>query len=117
MDNIKNNGGKTDYYDLPQPEIIEIIPILNQYANSEVTFQDAANLIIELFPQTLNDLIEYKDMRFWTGEAFKTLYALHERSMRSCDDNSSIERELNKVIYYCVRGLNYANSKKIKRST
>jgi len=73
-----NKGGKTDYYALP-PESEE---------------------------PTLNDLIEYKDMPFWRGEAFKALYALEERANRAKDGSASEERELNKVIYYCNRRLN-----------
>lgn len=68
-----DNGGKTSCYDVPK---------------------DA---------ETLNDLIEHKDMRFWRGEAFKALYAIDERASRS--DNASEGRELNKVIYYAKRRL------------
>ena len=75
--NCTNNGGNTDYYALP-PESDE---------------------------PTLNDLIEYKNMPFWQGEAFKALYALEGRANRSNDSSSSEVRELNKVIYYCKRRL------------
>jgi hypothetical protein len=43
---MQNNGGKTDYYDVP--------------AGAE----------------TLADLIEYKDMAFWRGEIFKACYRI-----------------------------------------
>jgi len=70
-----NNGGQTNYYDLP-PESQQ---------------------------PTINDLIEHKKMPFWRGEAFKALYALEERASRSKDSSSSEVRELNKVIYYMER--------------
>lgn len=68
-----NNGGKTNYYDLPLDAI------------------------------TLDDLIEYKQMSFWRGNIFKTVYALDERANR--DSKANEERELNKIIYYANRRL------------
>lgn len=100
MDNIKNNGGKTDYYDLPQPDVDEIVNILNI---DEISINDMANLIVELFPQTLNDLIEYKKMQPWQHEVMKACYALNERSER---DGGSALREINKILYYALRGRN-----------
>jgi hypothetical protein len=79
LSEVCNNGGTTNYYALP-------------FAQSED------------YPEpTLNDLIEYKDMEFWQGEALKALYALKERATR--DSKSSETRELNKVVYYCKRRL------------
>jgi hypothetical protein len=96
----ENNGGK------PDKEIAEIV----------------ADKILALCPQTLNDLIEHKQMPFWRGETFKALYALQERAKRTKNSFSSTIRELNKVIYYANRGLNLenknaANTRKTERNT
>jgi hypothetical protein len=53
--------------------------------------------------KTLNDLIEHKNMFPFQHEIFKACYALKERALKG--GNSSIERELNKIIYYANRGL------------
>ena len=104
--NPHNNGGKTDYYDLPKPSEIEIFNILAKHVEDQVGFLEAAaKEIIENLPQTLNDLIEHKDMRFWRGDAFKALYALDERAAKANDGSTTEVRELNKVIYYCQRRL------------
>jgi len=87
-DRSENNGGATDYYDLP--------PVLSERP-------------------TLEDLIEYKDMRHWRGEAFKALYALEERAARSNDSNSSEIREIYKVIYFCNRRLAMLDREETKR--
>jgi hypothetical protein len=73
-DRTQNNGGKTSYYDVPS---------------------DA---------NTLNDLVEYKQMYPFQYEIFKASYALKERATRATDGTSSLERELNKIIYYAERG-------------
>lgn len=76
---VKNNGGRTGYYDLP--------------------FKPCKR-----FKQpTINDLIEHQDMRFWQGEIFKASYAIKERSKR--DTNANERRELNKIKYYTERRL------------
>lgn len=75
----ENNGGKTDYYNIPEKA------------------------------STLNDLIEYKDMRFWRGEVFKAIYALDERAERAGNETSSEVRELNKILYYVQRRLEKVN--------
>ena len=72
---VKNNGGTTSYYDIPKGAT------------------------------TLNDLIEHKSMPFWKGEMFKAIYALEDRAIRATDGSSSLERELNKIIYYAQRAL------------
>jgi hypothetical protein len=72
----ENNGGKTIYYDVPEGA------------------------------ETLNDLIEHKDMPFWRGEIFKAAYRINGK------DNTTEERELNKIIYYANRGLNAAKKKR-----
>ena len=68
----ENNGGKTTYYDVPEGA------------------------------ETLNDLIEHKDMPFWRGEIFKAAYRINGK------DNTTVERELNKIIYSKV---DFRNSK------
>lgn len=75
----ENNGGKTDCYNIPEEA------------------------------RTLNDLIEYKDMRFWRGEVFKAVYALDERAKRAGNETSSEVRELNKILYYVQRRLEKVN--------
>lgn len=73
MQQAQNNGGKTGYYDVP--------------AGAE----------------TLNDLIEYKNMPFWRGEILKAAYGLDGRIEKN---GGSEVRELNKIIYYATRRLN-----------
>lgn len=63
-----NDGGKTDYYDVPEGV------------------------------ETLNDLIEYKEMPFAQGSIFKAAYRLGDERT-----HSSVKRDLNKIIYYAER--------------
>lgn len=65
----RNNGGTTDYYTVP--------------ANAE----------------TLNDLIDHKEMSWNVGNIFKACYRLNEKH--------SIDAvyDLNKIIYYAQREL------------
>lgn len=65
-----NNGGQTDYYDIPEGS------------------------------ETLQDLIEYKDMSWSQGNIFKAAYRLKD------DSHSSQERDLNKIIWFATRMLN-----------
>lgn len=71
-DNAENNGGKTGYYDVPPGA------------------------------ETLNDLIEHKNMPFWRGEILKAAYGLEGRTEKN---GGSEVRELNKIIYYANRRL------------
>jgi peptidoglycan hydrolase CwlO-like protein len=71
----QNNGGKTDYYDIPSGST------------------------------TLNDLIEYKNMPFWRGEILKAIYGLEGRMQKNKDEKNAEIRELNKIIYYANRRL------------
>ena len=116
-----NNGGKTNYYDLPLPnsliiydylEILFYQDTLNE--NNEIIY-NTINLILELCPQTLNDLIEYKNMYPFQHEIFKACYALKERAKKGSitEGKLNIERELNKIIYYANRGLNLVKEGKI----
>jgi hypothetical protein len=98
-----NNGGKTGYYDLPRPDSRKVRAILEDFGKGMLGISEAATAVYEAFPQTLNDLIEFKGMLFWRGDAFKALYAIEERAAKG--GASSEERELNKVIYYCNRRL------------
>lgn len=102
-----NNGGKTGYYDIPGPTVEELAKeIKSHLVMSDCIAARIAECVRErILPSTLNDLIEFKRMPFWRGEAFKALYALEERAQRSADASASEERELNKVIYYCNRRL------------
>ena len=75
QDTAQNNGGKSSWYDVP----------------------DNA--------KTLMDLIEYKAMAYWRGEAFAVLYAIDERADRATDGSSSEVRELNKIKYFVDRRL------------
>lgn len=69
MSMSKNNGGDTDYYKTPEGN------------------------------NTLQDLIEYKDMGFSQGNIFKAAYRLRDQT------HSSQERELNKIIWFANRML------------
>jgi hypothetical protein len=60
---------------------------------------------------TLNDLIEYKDMSFAQGNIFKAAYRLGNK------DGISIEYDLNKIIYYAQRMLNQLEKEKDVRTT
>jgi hypothetical protein len=99
--NSKNNGGSTDYYALPLPSISDIELIICKIEDEGISVNDAAHLIQELCPQTLNDLIEYKDMKPWQHEVFKACYAIKERAVKN---GGSFIREINKIIYYALRG-------------
>ena len=101
-----NNGGKTSYYDLPIPSRKKIVEILNEHLRylNETDMLHLVESIFQAFPDTLNDLIESKQMEFWRGDAFKALYGLEGRILKSGKDEVSAElRELNKVVYYCNR--------------
>jgi len=80
----RNNGGSTDYYDIPK---------------------DAT---------TLSDLIEHKKMEHGIGEMFKATYALKERAERTNDANSSEIRELNKIIWFANRRITQLGGNIIK---
>jgi hypothetical protein len=67
--NPENNGGKTDYYDVPEDS------------------------------ETLNDLIEYKDMTWHIANVFKACYRYGEK------DTASKIYDLNKMIYSAQRQL------------
>jgi hypothetical protein len=97
---VENNGGKTNYYDLPGPsvELIEDVIRLNDHLPCELLAKE----IHALFPNTINDLIEHKDMRFWRGEIFKASYGLDGRIEKN---GGSELRELNKMVYYVNRRL------------
>lgn len=108
-DNSTNNGGTTNYYDLPLPNKEVLLDTLNLLVNTDISCSDAVNLILEECPKTLNDLIEYKDMQPWQHEVFKACYALNARAVKISDGStSSIRkgkiREINKIIYYALRG-------------
>ena len=103
----ENNGGKTNYYDLPLPDRDKLVALLCKseilLAHHEV---DALiDKIIELCPQTLNDLIEHKNMPFWRGEIIKANYGLEGRMLKNKDKANAEIRELNKIIYYANRRL------------
>jgi len=109
----ENNGGKTNYYDLPLPDRETLNRILLEFHNGQGLTRDIENTleaILVLCPQTLNDLIEYKQMQPWQHEVFKATYALHERAKKS--KSYSIEREINKIIYYANRGFNLVRKSK-----
>lgn len=67
MSKISSDGGSTSYYDLPKGAT------------------------------TLNDLIEYKNMDFATGNIFKAAYRLGEK------DGADELYDLNKIIYFANR--------------
>jgi hypothetical protein len=99
----ENNGGRTSYYDLPLPDKQDILQILRKIQDGILTNNEAAEQIRKICPQTLNDLIEYKQMKPWMHEVFKACYALEERALKG---GASLEREVNKILYYAERGLN-----------
>lgn len=99
---VENNGGKTGYYDLPLPQRIDIEEVILKVIDGIITVPDAADEILALCPQTLNDLIEYKQMQPWQHEAMKATYALEARADKN---GGSLVREINKIIYYAGRGL------------
>lgn len=96
-----NNGGTTDYYCVPGPNPILLESLIIQYANEERTLSDVIDQIYKLFPQTLNDLIEFKGMKPWQHEVMKATYALNERAQKN---GGSELREINKILYYANRG-------------
>ena len=67
-----------------------------------MTAYHSINVIFELFPKTLNDIIEHKHMQPWQHEVMKACYALDERAEKN---GGSKIREINKIIYYAQRGL------------
>lgn len=112
--NAENNGGKTNYYNLPRANREELRKILEGLTevpvyNFEKYIEEAIDKIYELFPDTLNDLIEHKDMKPWQHEVFKACYALEDRAKKG--EFASEEREINKIIYYAKRGLNLLTNK------
>lgn len=101
----ENNGGKTGYYDLPLPDKTKIAEYLS--AVYEIDYNSAllsAGIIIDMCPQTLNDLIEHKDMKPFQHEIMKATYALNERALKNPKKGSSKLREINKILYYAERG-------------
>jgi len=75
MNNAQNNGGSTSYYDVPEGA------------------------------ETLDDLIEFKNMSFGRGNIFKATYRLGEKG------NTTEIYDLNKIIYYANRRLAELGSK------
>lgn len=112
----KDNGGTTGYFDLPLPNRELIVKAIESIDFSSIDLSmdivKTVNYIILLCPQTLNDLIEYKNMQPWQHEVFKACYALEERAIRATDGSSSRLREINKMEYYVGRGKNLELSKK-----
>lgn len=100
----ENNGGKTSYYDLPKPNSQKVRVILEEYRDGLIDISLAVTTIYELFPQTLNDIIEAKDMKPWQHEIMKATYALNERALKNPKKGSSKLREINKILYYAERG-------------
>lgn len=64
---MNNNGGRTDYYNIPHGA------------------------------DTLQDLIEHKEMDFALGNIFKAVYRLGE-----CSHSDQL-RDINKIIYFAER--------------
>lgn len=93
-----NNGGATDYYDLPRPTLTEISELLRNWNGKD--FISLASDIRDLFPQTLNDIIEFKVMKPWQHEVMKACYAIDGRVAKP---GGSEMRELNKMTYYIER--------------
>ena len=101
----ENNGGKTGYYDLPLPDRDKIQEILIELSDEEINLLSALYKIINLCPDTLNCLIEAKNMPFWRGEILKAAYGLEGRMEKNKDPQNAEIRELNKIIYYANRRL------------
>jgi hypothetical protein len=98
-----NNGGTTDYYNLPLPDRTKVLNLIEACMNKKViSAYNATNNMFELIANTLNDLIEYKKMQPWQHEVMKACYALEERAEKN---GGSKIREINKIIYYAQRGL------------
>lgn len=93
----KNNGGSTSYYDLPLPQAERILFLIN---SPNLSAEEKVKEILSLCPQTINDLIEFKNMMPWQHEVIKSCYAIKERAKKG---EGSEERELNKQVYYINR--------------
>lgn len=78
MDDTKNNGGKTDYYQLPKDE------------NGNVTIDDA------------DDFIEHRKMNFAQGVMTKVVWTFNVGRHSGTD----YIRDLNKLKHYADRELN-----------
>lgn len=102
-----NNGGKTSYYDIPHPTRKELFDLLEDKEKSNVA---KVEIILSMFPDTLNDLIVYKRMCPRLHEVFKAAYAMTERSERGIQGGTI--REWNKIIYYATLGRDIALGKK-----
>jgi hypothetical protein len=102
----ENFGGKTGYYDLPKPDRVILNNLLADVFNGNIGIDSAVDILYELFPNTLNDIIEYKGLKPWQHEVLKATYALDERAAKATDGSSSREREINKIQYYLDRGRN-----------
>lgn len=109
--NAINNGGKTNYYDLPKPNKSDIAEIIKRLLQSDIGAESCCTCIAGLYPETLNDLIEYKHMQPWQHEVFKACYALTDRANKN---GGSVVREINKIIYYANRGLQIELNKENK---
>jgi hypothetical protein len=105
--NMEENGGKTRYYDLPKPDLNLLEKLLKQYIISDDPDTDETFMLVmeicKLVPQTLNDLIEFKEMKPWQHEVMKACYAINERAKKN---GGSELREINKIIYYAQRRKN-----------
>lgn len=100
----ENNGGKTNYYDLPLPDREKVKSYLIAVKQENMGLDFAVDQIINLCPQTLNDIIEYKNLKPWQHEVMKANYALNERALKNPKKGSSKLREINKILYYAERG-------------
>lgn len=113
--NTENNGGKTSYYDLPLPDRGKLKTLLIAFHNGQglhKEIEETIDDILNLCPQTLNDLIEHKQMQPWQHEVFKACYAMEARAKRG--KSFSKEREVNKIIYYAERGLSLIKKEIVK---
>jgi hypothetical protein len=97
----ENNGGRTGYYDLPLPDRSLLYKLLERHVPRKELLGDIIADIIELCPQTLNDLIEAKNMQPWQHEIMKACYAIDARAEKN---GGSRVREHNKIDYYNKRG-------------
>lgn len=98
----ENNGGKTNYYDLPRPDSRLVRKFIENFKKDIIDISEAVTGIYEVFPQTLNDIIEAKNMQPWQHEVMKACYAIDARAEKN---GGSKIREINKIIYYAQRGL------------
>lgn len=102
-----DNGGKTGYYDLPKPSLKELVMAIEMFCEQEeMSSTELAHEILGMFPDTLNDLIEHKNMKPWQHEVMKAVYAIDDRAKKN---GGSEIREINKIIYYANRGKNLAS--------